>query len=168
MPHASLNSSFGSFTILEADGALVALEWAQAPAGDVSPLLSEAIEQLEAYFNGHLCNFSLPLQPRGTPFQRHVWSRLREIPYGETCSYRSLALDLSTSPRALARACASNPLPILIPCHRVVSAGGGLGGYSGGDGFATKQALLRLEGAALTDCSRARPLRGPTSMLAGD
>jgi methylated-DNA-[protein]-cysteine S-methyltransferase len=168
MLHASLSSSFGSFTVFETKGALVALEWGRAPAGDVSALLSRAIEQLETYFDGRLRHFSLPLRPRGTPFQRHVWSRLREIPYGETCSYRSLAVDLATSPRALARACATNPLPIIIPCHRVVSAGGGLGGYSGGDGAATKQALLRLEGAALTDRPRARPLRGPTSMPAGD
>jgi methylated-DNA-[protein]-cysteine S-methyltransferase len=160
MPHASLNSPFGSFTVFEADGALVALEWGRAPAGDVTPLLGQAIEQLEAYFDGRLRDFVLPLRPRGTPFQRHVWSRLREIPYGETCSYRSLALDLATSPRALAGACASNPLPIIIPCHRVVSAAGGLGGYSGGDGVATKQALLRLEGAQLTVRPRARSSRG--------
>jgi methylated-DNA-[protein]-cysteine S-methyltransferase len=169
MPHASLNSSFGSFAVFEADGALVALEWGRAPAEEASPLLSQAIEQLEAYFGRRLRDFSLPLRPRGTPFQRRVWSRLREIPYGETCSYRLLAFDLGTSPRALARACASNPLPIIIPCHRVVPAGGGLGGYSGGDGAVTKQALLRLEGAPLIVRSQTRSFdAGRISMQAGD
>jgi methylated-DNA-[protein]-cysteine S-methyltransferase len=154
MPHASLNSSLGSFTVFEADGALVALEWGRVMAGQASPLLRQAIEQLEGYFDGRLRDFSLPLRPRGTSFQQRVWSRLRDIPYGETCSYSSLALDLGTSPRALARACATNPLPIIIPCHRVVSAAGGLGGYSGGDGVTTKEALLRLECAPLIIRSR--------------
>src|SRR5512144_1171406 len=98
MPCASLNSPFpfGPFTVFEADGALVAAQWGGAPVGEAGLLLRRAIERLEAYFDGQLRDFALPLRPRGTPFQQRGWSRLREIPYGETCSYGSLARDLGT------------------------------------------------------------------------
>lgn len=150
MPHASLNSSFGLLTIFEEAGALAAVEWGRAPEGEMTALLAEAIEQLEAYFDGRLRAFSLPLRDSGSTFQRRVWSRLRDIGYGEVESYGSLAISLGTSPRALARACAVNPLPIFVPCHRVIAARGCLGGYSGGDGPDTKLALLRLEGVSMT------------------
>ena len=150
MPHASLNSSFGLLTVFEEAGALAALEWGRAPEGEMTALLAEAIEQLEAYFDGRLRAFSLPLHDRGSTFQRRVWSRLRDIGYGEVESYGSLAISLGTSPRALAQACAVNPLPIFVPCHRVIAARGCLGGYSGGDGPDTKLALLRLEGVSIT------------------
>ncbi|HRK96528.1 MAG TPA: MGMT family protein, partial [Rhodospirillales bacterium] len=78
-----------------------------------------------------------------------VWRRLVAIPWGQTVSYGALAAELASSPRAIARACAANPIPIIIPCHRVVAASGGLGGYSGGDGIDTKAALLALEGVGL-------------------
>lgn len=150
MPHASLNSSFGLLTVFEEAGALAALEWGRAPEGEMTALLAEAIEQLEAYFDGRLRAFSLPLHDRGSTFQRRVWSRLRDIGYGDVESYGSLAISLETSARALAQACAVNPLPIFVPCHRVIAARGCLGGYSGGDGPDTKLALLRLEGVSLT------------------
>lgn len=150
MPHASLNSSFGLLTVFEEAGALAALEWGRAPEGEMTALLAEAIEQLQAYFDGRLRAFSLPLHEGESTFQRRVWSRLRDIRYGEVESYGSLAISLGTSPRALARACAVNPLPIFVPCHRVIAARGCLGGYSGGDGPDTKLALLRLEGVSLT------------------
>jgi methylated-DNA-[protein]-cysteine S-methyltransferase len=159
MPHASLNNSFGVLTVFEEAGALAALEWGRAPEGAMTALLAEAIAQLEAYFDGRLRAFSLPLHDSGSTFQRRVWSRLREIRYGEVATYGSLAVALGTSPRALAQACAVNPLPILVPCHRVVAARGCLGGYSGGDGPDTKQALLRLEGVSLTVGARRRSSR---------
>ena len=149
MPHVTLKSSFGPLTVFEEDGALVALEWGGAPEGTSTAVLRQALEQLEAYFDGRLRAFSLPLRPGGSPFRQSVWSRLRAIPYGEVATYGALAGDLGTSPRALAQACASNPLPIIVPCHRVVAAAGRLGGYSGGDGTETKEALLRLEGARI-------------------
>jgi methylated-DNA-[protein]-cysteine S-methyltransferase len=146
MPHVSLASSFGTPTVCEDEDALVAITWGWAPGGEATPLLSESVEQLEAYFDGRLRRFSLPLRPPGSGFRQRVWSRLRSIPYGETETYGALARQLATSPRAVARACAANPLPILVPCHRVVAARGGLGGYSGGDGPDIKAALLGLEG----------------------
>lgn len=147
MPHLSIDSCFGSLTVCADDDALVAITWGWAPGGEATPLLSEAAEQLEAYFASRLRCFSLPLPPPGSGFRQRVWSRLRAIPYGQTETYGALAPQLATSPRAVARACAANPLPIVVPCHRVVAARGGLGGYSGGDGLVTKAALLALEGA---------------------
>src|SRR5690606_15387258 len=89
----------------------------------------------------------LPLAPAGTAFQRSVWSHMVRIPHGRTETYAGLARALGSGPRAVGMACAANPIPILIPCHRVVAAGGALHGYSGGEGLATKQHLLELEGA---------------------
>ena len=146
MPHVSLASCLGTLTVCGDKDALVAITWGWAPGGEATPLLREAVEQLEAYFAGRLRRFSLPLRPPGSGFRQRVWSRLRSIPYGETETYGALARQLATSPRAVARACAANPLPILVPCHRVVAARGRLGGYSGGDGPDTKAALLGLEG----------------------
>jgi len=105
----------------------------------------EAVRQLRAYFDGRLRRFDLPLDPRGTPFQRKVWSALRRIPYNRTTSYGALARRIGrpTAARAVGAANGRNPLPIFIPCHRVVGAGGDLTGFGGG--LDTKQYLLRLE-----------------------
>jgi methylated-DNA-[protein]-cysteine S-methyltransferase len=149
MPNLSLDSCFGPVTVCADEDALVAITWGWAQGGEATPLLSEAAEQLKAHFAGRLRRFSLPLRPPGSEFRQRVWSRLRAISYGETETYGALAQQLATSPRAVARACAANPLPIVIPCHRVIAARGRLGGYSGGDGLATKAALLALEGAPL-------------------
>jgi methylated-DNA-[protein]-cysteine S-methyltransferase len=160
MRHATVFSPFGPLTVFQRDDSLVALEWGHAPADEATSLLAEAIGQLEAYFDGSLRCFSLPLRPEGTLFQRRVWSRLTDIPYGSTENYGRLAAELGTAPRALAGACAGNPLPILIPCHRVIASGGRLGGYSGGAGEDTKRALLLLEGACPPDPPRYRPASG--------
>ncbi len=147
MPHTSLNTPLGVLSLFEEEGALVAIEWGRASGEDTTPLLEKTRAQLDAYFDSALTSFDLPLRPEGTPFQRSVWNFLRRIPRGETVSYGHLANALNTGPRAVAGACGRNPIPIIIPCHRVVGANRLLGGYSGGDGAATKEALLRLEGA---------------------
>ena len=105
----------------------------------------EAIAQLDAYFAGRLQRFDLPLAPEGTPFQREVWSTLRAIPYGETVSYGELARQLGrpAASRAVGAANGRNPIPIVIPCHRVVGADGSLTGFGGG--LAIKRRLLELE-----------------------
>lgn len=110
--------------------------------------LAAAAEQLAAYFGGQLTAFDLPLAPAGTPFQQLVWQAMRMIPFGSAASYGGLARQLGSSARAVGRACARNPLPIVIPCHRVLASGGALGGYSGGTGLETKRWLLRHEGFA--------------------
>ncbi|MGH7152301.1 MAG: methylated-DNA--[protein]-cysteine S-methyltransferase [Acetobacteraceae bacterium] len=144
MPQLSLHSPIGDLTLSQADDAIVALDWGWGRDQQETALLREARTQLFAYFDGELPDFDLPLSPHGTPFQQRVWAALREIPYGATRSYADLAHALGTAPRAVGQATAANPIPILIPCHRVVATGG-LGGYSGGEGLATKRALLDLE-----------------------
>jgi methylated-DNA-[protein]-cysteine S-methyltransferase len=105
----------------------------------------EAIAQLEAYFAGQLRRFDLALAPEGTPFQREVWSLLETIPYGETVSYGEMARQLgrSNAQRAVGAANGRNPIPIVIPCHRVIGADGSLTGFGGG--LAIKRTLLMLE-----------------------
>ena len=111
---------------------------------------SEALRQLDAYFEGRLQRFELPLAPEGTDFQRSVWEALCLIPYGETLSYGELARRLGKpgASRAVGLANGRNPLPIVVPCHRVVGSDGSLTGFGGG--LPTKTKLLRLEGARLT------------------
>ena len=145
MPSLSIPSPVGQLTIDETGGAIVAIRWADAPDNG-SPLLAEAARQLAAYFDGRLSHFDLPLAPAGTPFEMRVWSAMQAIPYGETRSYGDLAQAVGSAPRAVGRACGKNPIPIVIPCHRIL-AKGGLGGYSGEGGLATKTRLLALEGA---------------------
>jgi len=139
-------SPIGHLTIEEEDEKIVAISWANRPGGNGSPLLAEAARQLQAYFDGKLSHFDLPLAPAGSPFEKRVWSAMQKIPYGETRCYGDLAVDISSAARAVGGACGKNPIPIVIPCHRVL-AKAGLGGYSGAGGLDTKQALLRLEGA---------------------
>jgi methylated-DNA-[protein]-cysteine S-methyltransferase len=107
--------------------------------------LTETIRQLQAYFAGELENFNLPLAPEGTPFQLEVWRRLCDIPYGETISYGELAGRIGNpkASRAVGLANGSNPIPIVIPCHRVIGSNGKLTGYGGG--LPIKEKLLALE-----------------------
>ena len=148
MPSLSMPSPVGPLTIEEQDDKIVAISWGKTAHGNGSPLLTEAARQLEAYFEGKLSHFDLPLAPAGSPFEKRVWAAMQQIPYGETRCYGDLAAAIGSAPRPVGRACGHNPIPIVIPCHRVL-AKGGLGGYSGAGGLDTKQALLRLEGAHL-------------------
>lgn len=147
MPHASFHTPLGPMTVFERDGAVVALEWGEAPPdGAATPLLRRAVGQLQDYFDGTRDAFDLPLAPQGTPFQRRVWDALCRIPPGETRSYAEIGREVGCrAARAIGQANGRNPIPILIPCHRVVAADGSLGGYSGGEGPATKRYLLQLE-----------------------
>jgi methylated-DNA-[protein]-cysteine S-methyltransferase len=144
MPQLSLHTPVGDITVFEEDGAIVSLDWGWVLEQASSPVLDRAREQLQAYFDGDLTKFDLPLAPAGTAYRRAVWLALCEIPYGETCSYRDIALRAGGSPRSVGQANGSNPIPLIIPCHRVVAAAH-IGGYSGGDGLPTKRWLLALE-----------------------
>ncbi|NQU61255.1 MAG: methylated-DNA--[protein]-cysteine S-methyltransferase [Rhodospirillales bacterium] len=148
MPHLSMSSPLGPLTVFEDGGAVVALEWGRADGGSSSAVLKKAKAQLDAYFDGKLKRFDLPLVPTGTDFQRKVWGQLSKIPFGKIRSYGDIAEAVSSAPRAVGGACGRNPIPIIIPCHRVLGQNGALTGYSGGDGIGTKEALLRLEGYA--------------------
>jgi methylated-DNA-[protein]-cysteine S-methyltransferase len=140
---------------LEADGeTLTGVRWASAGERAVgnskpSPVLKEACRQLERYFSRRLKAFDLPLAGRGTDFQKSVWKMMREIPYGETATYGGMAMALGSGPRAVGMACGRNPIPIIVPCHRVLGSGGKEGGFSGGQGLPTKRKLLALEGVVL-------------------
>ena len=109
----------------------------------------EVIDQLTRYFNGKLAKFTCPIDPLGTPFQVRVWKELTKIPYGTTITYKHLAKRVAAPKafQAVGRANSENPLPIIIPCHRVLGSNGALVGYS--CGVKTKEFLLRLEGAIM-------------------
>ncbi|MGH7060966.1 MAG: methylated-DNA--[protein]-cysteine S-methyltransferase [Stellaceae bacterium] len=142
----TIDSPVGRLTITEADGAVVQIRWGDGGEGDeTTPLLAEAMRQLDAYFARRLRCFDLPLRPAGSAFDQRVWAAMQQIAYGQTRRYGELAMEVGSAPRAIGGACGRNPIPIVIPCHRVL-ASGGLGGYSGGEGLATKRTLLALEG----------------------
>lgn len=149
MRQSSLHTPLGEITLFASGDALIALEWGRGGGADLQtgddPLLEEAKRQLNAYFDGRLEAFDLPQQAIGTEFQNRVWAYLTGIPVGVTHTYGQVAAAMGTSARAAGQAIACNPLPILIPCHRVTAAAGKLGGYSGGDGGQTKLWLLSHE-----------------------
>jgi methylated-DNA-[protein]-cysteine S-methyltransferase len=123
---------------------------------DVDPLLRDAVAQLEAYFAGELRTFDLPLDPYGSPFQLRVWDQLRTIGYGEVVTYGALATRLGLSgrgARAVGLANGRNPIPVVVPCHRVVGANGALTGYGGG--LARKKLLLDLGPTPCSEVPRA-------------
>lgn len=144
---ARLDSPVGPLTLVEQNGAVVALEW--NATGDVvrTGMLGDAVAQMTDYFAGDRQAFDVPLQPRGSAFQQKFYAALRAIPYGETRTYGDLATELGVSAQAIGQACGANPIAILIPCHRVLGAAG-LGGFSGAGGVEAKVELLKLEGAA--------------------
>jgi methylated-DNA-[protein]-cysteine S-methyltransferase len=146
MPQLSLHTPLGPLTLSAEDGAIVAIDWGWGRDQTETTLLCAGRAQLHAYFDRALRRFDLPLAPTGTPYRRRVWAALRDIPYGETRTYAQIAAKAGGSPRAIGGANGANPLPIIIPCHRVVATGG-IGGYSGGDGVTTKRFLLTLEQA---------------------
>ena len=144
MPTASLQTPVGMLVVTEDNGALTRLDWKGVDNGEPSALLHEAVNQLRAYFAGTLKTFDLPLAPKGGDLHQAVFRAMSAIPYGETRTYGEIARDLDTYGQPIGQACGANPLPVIIPCHRVLSANG-LGGYSGAGGLDTKIALLKLE-----------------------
>ena len=117
-----------------------------------TPLAAEAVRQLKAYIADPGFTFGLPLRPAGTTFQRRVWEQISAIPSGQTHTYGQLAKSLKNAPRAVGQACGSNPYPIVVPCHRVVATGGGLGGFArerGGFLLDVKRWLLTHENSEL-------------------
>jgi methylated-DNA-[protein]-cysteine S-methyltransferase len=148
MPQLSLHTPVGDISISEDDGAVVALDWGWGSDQTETTLLRHARDLLHAYFDGVPVRFDLLLRPvGGTDYRRRVWRVLQDIPRGETRTYGEVARVAGGSSRSVGGASGANPIPILIPCHRVV-ASGGIGGYSGADGVRTKRFLLELEAHA--------------------
>lgn len=141
-----LPSPFGPLSILESKGRINSLQWGDKSQGELSDVLIEARYQLRAYFSGKLKNFELPLDIKGSEFQKNVCLLIQQIPYGETRSYGDLAKNLSSSARPVGGACGRNTIPIIIPCHRVMGANKKMTGFSGLGGIKTKEDLLRHEG----------------------
>ncbi len=137
----------GDLTISEDDGAVTALDWTRVTHQDRSDLLDKAAAQLEEYAAGERETFDLPLRVGGSRFQQDVCRVMSAIPYGYTRTYGEIAKDLGVPAQAVGQACGGNPIPVIIPCHRVMGARG-LTGFSGRGGVETKVALLRHEGAA--------------------
>ncbi|MEC3861983.1 methylated-DNA--[protein]-cysteine S-methyltransferase [Mesobacterium sp. TK19101] len=146
MPRLTVSSPLGDLTVTEDGGAIVALSW-ETGGTDGTPVLTTAAQQLSEYFAGQRQVFDLPLRVRGSDFQRAVCDRMAAIPFGDTVTYGDIAAALSAPPQAVGQACGGNPIPVIIPCHRVLGANG-LGGFSGAGGVETKVWLLRHEGAA--------------------
>jgi methylated-DNA-[protein]-cysteine S-methyltransferase len=152
MPRTVVDSPIGPLGLIASDTALQSVLFdgrSVRPEGS-SPVLEEAARQLDAYFEGELVAFELPLELDGTEFQRRCWLALATIPYGRTVSYGEQARRLglgSDKARAVGAANGSNPLPIVLPCHRVIGADGSLTGFGGG--LHVKRFLLELEGALL-------------------
>lgn len=141
-----VDTQFGTLCLVEEGEAITALTWGNASQGDSSPLLEEAAAQLAAYDRGELQVFDLPLRVNGGTAQRDVCAAMQAIPFGETQTYGDIGKALGLSAQSVGQACARNPIPIIIPCHRVMGAKG-LTGFSGAGGVETKVALLRHEGA---------------------
>ena len=154
-----MDSPIGDLRLVERDGAITQIEFSPfrdgdgRPKGDrddAHPVLVETARQLAAYFAGDLKDFDLPLAPVGSDFQQRVWKELQLIAYGETASYGQIAMRLgktNAASRAVGLANGRNPIPIVIPCHRVIGANGTLTGYAGG--IERKQQLLEIEQDAL-------------------
>ena len=146
MFQTTMDSPVGLLRVTEEGGAITRVTWGQGREDD-TPLLRRAVQQLKEYFAGDREDFDLPLRVEGSDFQRAVCDAMLAIPFGYTRTYGEIAKDLGVPAQAVGGACGGNPIPIIIPCHRVMGAKG-LTGFSGRGGVETKVALLRHEGAA--------------------
>lgn len=146
----TVETPVGRVRIEAAGGAITVLAWTdEVLSPPNTALLRSVTKQLEEYFAGSRDLFDLPLSPSGTEHQKKVWRAMCDIPQGRLRTYGEIADEISSSARAVGTACGRNPIPIIVPCHRVVAAGGGIGGYSGRGGTATKRQLLDLDGVWL-------------------
>jgi methylated-DNA-[protein]-cysteine S-methyltransferase len=156
---AYLDTPIGRLSIEGDGGAITKVRWIASDVGDPSipdgdPVVEEARRQLRAYFDRTLKVFDLPLEPKGTAAEKDIWQVMCKIPYGGTMTYGEMTLAVGRDPklgdaRDIGKACGANPIPVIIPCHRVMAAGGKMGGYSGRGGTETKRKLLAFEGALL-------------------
>ena len=162
----SYETELGSITFMEEDGALLAISTRRSNEGicQETALIKEANRQLDEYLKGERKTFRLPLNPKGTDFQKRVWKALCEIPYGETRSYKQIseAIGNPKAVRAVGMANNRNPLLIVVPCHRVIGANGKLVGYAAG--IDKKEFLLRLENRVVATNSSETPFTSVTTM----
>lgn len=156
---AYLDTPVGRLAIAGDGQAITKVRWVAPDVGDPQAaasdlIVEEARRQLRAYFERQLKIFDLPLLPKGTEAEKKIWQVMRNIPYGGTMTYGEMTVAVGGDPKAgdardIGKACGANPIPVIIPCHRVMAAGGRMGGYSGRGGTETKRKLLAFEGALL-------------------
>ena len=154
MARKLIQSPLGPLTLTVSEAALTGIIFGdiqQDSADTPAPLLEQAARELTEYFAGERRDFTVPLAPEGTAFQKSVWAELRKVPYGETASYKDIAVRLGKPGAAIAvgQANSRNPIPIIIPCHRIIGSGGQMVGYTGG--LHIKRTLLALEGITCKD-----------------
>lgn len=146
MKTCTVPTQFGDLILTQEGDHITKLDWGRAAHEDTATILDEARRQLLAYDAGELEVFDLPLRVNGSDFQRAVCAAMSAIPFGDTCTYGDIAKKLGAPAQAVGGACGGNPIPVIIPCHRVMGAKG-LTGFSGAGGVETKVALLRHEKA---------------------
>ena len=144
---ASRDTPLGDVWVEVQEGAVTGVGWGRIDDPDADPLIERAFLQLSEYFSRERQAFDLPLNPKGSELQQWVCTLMSAIPFGETRTYGDLARDLGVPAQAIGQACGGNPIPIMIPCHRVLGANS-LGGFSARGGVETKVWLLKHEGAA--------------------
>ncbi|MCZ4354254.1 methylated-DNA--[protein]-cysteine S-methyltransferase [Roseovarius aestuarii] len=147
MATRSLQTPIGWMRISASGTGITAINWGRAEAEDDTPELAEACAQLKAYFDGRLNVFDVPVHVQASEFQVRVCNAISAIPFGHTRTYGDLARDLDAPAQAIGAGCGGNPIPVIIPCHRVLGATS-LGGFSARGGVETKVWLLKHEGAA--------------------
>ena len=146
MPVQTFDSPIGPLYVITDADRIVRFSFGPAEApDDPSDLTRRTEDWTRAYFEGGADPYELPLAPIDSPFQAKVRAAMLAIPFGQTRTYGEIATDIGGNPRAVGQACGRNPIPLIVPCHRVLAAGGSLGGFSGGDGLPTKKKLLAHE-----------------------
>ncbi len=143
----SIDSGAGTLTVRATDKAITSVRFEEIASSNPNQITEMACKQLVEYFEGKRTSFELVLKAEGTEFQKSVWQELQRIPAGQTTSYGQIANKIGKpkAARAVGGAVGSNPIAIIIPCHRVLASNGAITGYTGGDGIKTKQRLLDIE-----------------------
>ena len=144
-----IDSPVGRLAAIGTASAVTAVTWCDTtslPTAAPGSPAATAARQLQEYFSRERSEFDVPIALAGSDFQRRVWAAMQKIRFGETITYGDIARQIDSAPRAVGMACGTNPIPIIVPCHRVVASTGRLTGYSAGDGIETKRQLLALEG----------------------
>lgn len=149
MGQSSITTPVGTLTLSSNGRAITRVTWFRAGDdvgnADSDPILEAAKAEIDQYFSGRLTEFQTPVHLEGSPLQLSVWQAMRTIPFGQVLTYGDVAKAVGSEPQAVGTACGQNPIPVIVPCHRIVGAGGKLTGFSGGNGIETKAYLLDLE-----------------------
>lgn len=149
MGQSSITTPVGTLTLSSNGRAITRVTWFRAGDdvgnADSDPILEAAKAEIDQYFSGRLTEFQTPVHLEGSPLQLSVWQAMSTIPFGQFLTYGDVAKAVGSEPQAVGTACGQNPIPVIVPCHRIVGAGGKLTGFSGGNGIETKAYLLDLE-----------------------